>query len=61
MSQEPRRGVLPTPVWLVLGGAVGAAIGSGGGGSGAGLAVGLAVGAAAGYGVALVLGRRRGG
>ena len=61
MSDGPGRSVLPTSVWLVLGGAVGAAVGSGGGGSGAGLVLGLALGAALGGGISLVLARRRGG
>lgn len=59
MSAGRGPGVLPTPVWLVLGGAIGAAVGSGGGASGAGLMLGAALGAALGGGIALLLDRRR--
>lgn len=61
MSDRPGRGILPTPVWLVLGGAIGAAVGSGGGGNGLGLVLGTLLGAAVGGGAALALGRRRDG
>ena len=61
MSDRPGRGILPTPVWLVLGGAVGAAIGSGLGGDELGieLVLGGLLGAAIAGGVALVLGQQR--
>jgi hypothetical protein len=59
MSEGRGSGILPTPVWLVLGGAIGAAVGSGGGGNAAGLALGAVLGAALGGGAALLLGRRR--
>jgi len=56
---DGRSGLLPTPVWLVLGAALGAAIGSGGGDSSAGLALGLILGVCGGAGLAYWLGRRR--
>lgn len=60
MSEGPRRNILPTSVWVVLGGAVGAAIGLGGDADPKGLFLGALLGGALGAAVALVLGRRRG-
>ena len=52
------RGSLPTPVLVVLGGAIGAAVGSGGGRNAAGFAAGLVIGAALGGAVSLIRGRK---
>jgi hypothetical protein len=50
--------MFPTPVLVVIGGAIGAAIGSGGGRNGVGFVLGLAVGGFLGW-LASLAGRRR--
>ncbi|HLB39803.1 MAG TPA: hypothetical protein VJM84_05060 [Actinomycetota bacterium] len=54
------KGVLPMPVWVVIGAAVGAAVGSGGGDSATGLWAGMILGGAGGALVSFGLSRRRG-